>query len=219
MNILKKSEKLSFIANYLPENPLIVEAGAYNGADSKRMSRFFPGATIHSFEPVPEIFAELCKKTAGFSNINRHNIALASSNGTATFYVSEKPSWPGVPFQAGSLLAPKERLHHSPITFPHTIEVPTITLDTWAEQNNIDHVDFIWLDTQGTELSILQASPKMLATIKVIFTEVEFIEAYAGQPTYDDVVAWAEKNGFAFVAKDFNEETKAFLGNVILVRK
>jgi FkbM family methyltransferase len=221
---LKKRDILPLVANYLPEAPLIVEAGSYNGKDTKRMSRFFPKATIHAFEPVPEIFAELTKKTTehpnNFPNIHRHNVALGSSNGHATFHVSEKPTRPGVPFQAGSLFPPKERLKISPITFDRTITVPTITLDTWAEHNNIEHVDFLWLDTQGTELSILQASPRTLSTVRVIFTEVEFIEAYAGQPQRDEVIAWVESQGFTCVANDFNENSTGtvFFGNVMFVR-
>src|SRR6478752_5555739 len=100
----------STIAPYLPENPIIVEAGSFDGRDTIRLHRQWPAATIHAFEPVPEIFQMLQDNTREIPNIVRHPYALSDVTGTAIFYVSESPKRPGKPFQAGSLLEPKERL-------------------------------------------------------------------------------------------------------------
>ena len=217
MDIIKKNQILQYLTPYLPDNPIIVEAGAFDGSDTQKMSAHWPKGTIHAFEPVPEIFAILKDRTQHIPHIIRHNIALSDHNGSATFYVSEKPSRPGEPFQAGTLLKPKERLKHSPITYPSTITVPTITLDTWAQQQHIDHIDFMWLDLQGLALPVLKGGTNILKTVRALFVEVEFIEAYEGQAQYDEIRAWLETQGFIPVAQDFVDTSSWIYGNVLFV--
>lgn len=219
MNIIKKNQILLYVMRYLPENPIIVEAGAFDGTDTRKMSVQWPHGTIHAFEPVPEIFAILEQHTNDLANVIRHQIALSDKNGSATFYVSEKPSKPGEPFQAGTLLKPKERLNYSPITYPRTITVPTITLDTWAQQHTIDHIDFMWLDLQGLALPVLKGSINILKTVHALFVELEFIEAYEGQAQYEQVKDWLEAQGFTAIAQDFIDTKSWIYGNVLFVRK
>jgi FkbM family methyltransferase len=219
MITFKHSEALHYIKEYLPANPTIVEAGAFDGKETIKMAMLWPQGTLHSFEPVPEIFEKLKKNTELFSNVHCHPVALSDSDGTATLYVSEKPQKPGQASQANSLLKPKERLKLSPLTFPKTIEVPTIILDHWAEQNNVAQIDFLWLDMQGYELNVLKSSPKTLAQVSVVYTEVEFVEAYEGQYQYNDVKTWLEENGFKMVGKDFDDSPSWFFGNCLFIKK
>lgn len=218
MIIFKSHQIFNLIKPYLPDNPIIIEAGAFQGTDTIRLAQQWPKGTIYAFEPVPELYAILTKNTKSYPNIHCYQLALSHQNGTAPFYVSEKPGNPGKPSQAGSLLPPKERLQHSPLQFPYTINVPTITLDTWALQNNIDHIDFAWLDIQGYELAVLQATPTLVATMNAIYIEVSFIEGYAGQPTYPIVKKWLEHQGFQEIGRDFTNTTDWFFGNCLFVR-
>jgi 2-O-methyltransferase len=218
MDIIKKSQILPHLTQYLPDNPIVVEAGAFDGTDTRKISAHWPNGIIHAFEPVPDIFAILEQKTGHLPNVVRHHIALSDHDGSATLYVSEKPSRPGEPFQAGTLLKPKERLNHSPITYPRTITVPTITLDTWAIQNQINHIDFMWLDLQGLALPVLKGGQQILKTVRALFIEVEFIEAYEGQAQYAEIRAWLDTQGFRAIAQDFIDTTSWIYGNVLFVR-
>lgn len=219
MDIIKKNQILPYITPYLPDNPIIVEAGAFDGTDTRKMSAHWPHGTIHAFEPVPDIFAKLEANTNDLGNVIRHHIALSDQTGSAIFYVSEKPSKPGQPFQAGTLLKPKERLKHSPITYPRTITVPTITLDAWAQQHHITRIDFMWLDLQGFALPVLKGGINILKTVRALFVELEFIEAYEGQAQYQEVKAWLESQGFTAIAQDFLDTTSWIYGNVVFIRK
>lgn len=220
VHIIKPLQASAFIAPFLPDNPVIVEAGAFDGTDTLRLAAQWPEGSICAFEPVPEIFEKLVAKTKHASNIHRYPMALSNQTGTAHFYVSEKPEKPGVASQAGSLQAPKERLNKSPLIFPRTISVPTTTLDDWAQHQKISRIDMLWLDMQGHELSVLKSiSPALLHTVRVIHCEVGFIEAYEGQPTYPVVAEWLAHHGFTEVARDFENTTDWFFGNIIVVRK
>ncbi len=218
MIIFKTNEALGIAAQYLPSDPVIIEAGAYNGSDTVRMIEQWPNATIHAFEPVPELFEALKERAAGHPNISCYPYALSNHTGIAQFYISERPEKPGVPSQAGSLLTPKERIKHSPLHFPKTISVPTITLDDWAKKYHIDRVDFLWLDMQGAELLVLETSKKIVPTVQLIFTEVSFIESYAGQPQEQEITEWLTAHGFELIGQDYKNHTDHFFGNRLFKR-
>ncbi len=219
MIIFKPHEALKYIKRYLPENPVIVEAGAFDGADTVTMAQLWPTGTIHAFEPVPELFEKLKKNTAHLTNVHCYQRALSNQDGTAQFYVSEKPTKPGVPSQAGSLLKPKERLDWSPLQFPYTIQVQTITLPTWTQQNNSTKIDLLWLDIQGNELTVLKAAAPLLQSVQAMYTEVAFIEAYENQPTYEEVKSWLEAHNFKEIGRTFENQTDWFFGNVLFVKQ
>jgi len=55
MIICKPHQFVDIVAPYLPANPVIIEAGAFNGSDTIKLAKKWPQATIHAFEPVPAI--------------------------------------------------------------------------------------------------------------------------------------------------------------------
>lgn len=219
MLFITRTNLYSILADLLPENGTFIEAGAYNGKDTLIMASHFPKATIHAFEPLPEIYTELKKNTHSISSIKTYPLALSIQSGTATFYVAHHPKRPGKICQAGSLHAPKDRLNHSPITYPHTTQVPTITLDKWADQNQITHVDFMWLDMQGHELAVLKASPRILKTITALYVELNFIQAYEGQPSALELHEWVLSQGFTLKGTDYKQNPTHFFGNHIYIKK
>jgi 2-O-methyltransferase len=210
-------EFLLEIKKWIPENPVIVDCGAYSGNEIKLMVEIWPLATIHAFEAVPEIFNSLQSNMQSYKNVFCYQIALSDTIGSARFHVSEWPA--GVPFQSGSLLAPKEHVNLCESIFPRTISVNTITLDQWAQENNIKKIDCLWLDMQGYELFMMKASPEIMKNVKAIYTEVEFVEAYAGQPQFNEMKTWLENQGFTFIARDFPIEKRTqWFGNMLFVR-
>ena len=215
---IKPHQALDLVKPYLPANPIIIEAGAFDGKDTAIMSALWPAAHIHAFEPVPEIFTRLQTNTQHLPNVWHYQIALSNKSGFSDMYISEKPEKPGITTQANSLLKPAARLAHSPIIFPFTTLVQTITLDDWATQHKIAQVDFLRLDLQGYELNVLMAATQLLKTVKVIITEVEFIQAYENQYQYPEVKKWLEENGFTMIAKDFPDNPSWFFGNAIFIR-
>jgi hypothetical protein len=137
--------------------------------------------------------------------------------GTAKMYVSEFKNGPNFPSQSSSLLEPKEHLHYSPhVVFPKTVIVPITTFDHWAQENSIDHIDFMLLDMQGYELNALMASPNIVRTVKVILTEIEFVEAYKNQFLFDEIKHWLEGQGFVMIAKS---DIYGWCGDALFVRK
>lgn len=186
-----------FIAEFLPDNPVILEAGAHIGVDTIEMMSFWPKCIVHAFEPVPNLFHKLTQNTCAFDNVHCYPLALSDKNGTARFYVSA-----GTSDASSSLLEPKDHLLiHQTVYFPTIIDVQTITLDDWAEIHSIDHIDFMWLDMQGYEFTMLKASPKILKTVQVLFIEASYQELYVGTALFPEVRAWLEEQGFQYVSE------------------
>lgn len=201
-------------------SPVVIDAGAFDGGESKTMSVMWPSGMIHSFEPVPEIYGWLVKNVKACTNVNTYNLALGDFIGKSQFFTSEEPSDPGVPSMSGSLLAPKEHLLYSITQFKEIIDVDVTTLDQWGRDNGVDHVDVMWLDMQGYELLMLKASTEIFPTVKIICAEVELVEAYDGQPLYEDMKTWLHQKGFELVATDFDEEKpQHWFGNAIFVKR
>lgn len=216
--LLKGRQIFDLVDQYLlTPTPIIVEAGAFNGADTLAMAKRWPHAAIHAFEPIPQLYRKLSNNTHMFSNVFCYQLALSNKDGQALFYVSEHPKKQGVISQAGSLLSPKKRLDYSSIRFPYTINVPTITLDSWVTQHNVSTIDFMWLDIQGHELAVLKAF-RLLEIVKMIYLEVGFLENYEGQPTYDVIITWLSKKGFHEIGRDFNNTHDWIFGNILFAR-
>jgi FkbM family methyltransferase len=191
MIIFKRCQVLDILQPYLPNNSLIVEAGAFLGHDTIKMATRWPASAIHTFEPIPPVFEELVSRTALFPNITCYEQALSTVTGMLPFHVAYKPTRTGWPTQASSLHAPYKRSEWSPIQFPHTIQVSAVTLPDWVHKHKIKEIDLLWLDLQGHELAVLQGAVDILSQVRVIHTEVYFDHAYHNQPTHTEVVEFA----------------------------
>lgn len=226
VNFINKdtTEVFDMIRHFLPENPIILEAGAFNGNETNVMKKFWPDSIIYSFEPVPEAYNWLVNSVKSLKDVYCFSIALSNKTGYHKFYLSEERSNPGVAFQSGSLLQPKDHLIFCPdIIFKDSIVVPTITIDKWAKIYGVSKIDMMWLDMQGMELEVLKASPNIMSTVKVVYTEVEFSEVYFGQGKYDDMKKFMEQNGFIIFGKNFEipgrvNDGWGWFGDVIFIR-
>jgi len=180
-----------YLKLYLPSNPVLLDCGAHDGFDSLELVKAL-GGTLHAVEAVPEVYEKLVKNTRGEPRIKCYNLALGNSNGKINFYVSG-----GNAGASSSILAPKDHLaDHPDITFEQRIEADCLTLDTWAEKNKVNRIDFMWLDMQGAEKMMLEASKKILPTVKVIHCEVSMKETYDSVLTYPDFKKWMKTIGF-----------------------
>lgn len=198
---------LNFVKPLLPENPIILEAGPYNGDDTRKIAQFWTKGKIYAFEPVPQIFALLEKKTSMLKNVVRFPFALSNKKGKQIFFISEYTDNPGIAGASGSLLPPAEHtIREKDVVFTKQIAVSTQTIDLWAKENNISRIDFMWLDMQGHELNALKRATTILSSVKLIYTEVEFAKAYKDQPLFNDIKVWMESQGFSIIALDFDEK-------------
>jgi hypothetical protein len=77
-----------------------------------------------------------------------------------------------------------------------TLPITLSTLDDWAREEGVAAVDFMKLDTQGSELDIFRGGEQMLKSVRMLEVEVEFNELYLGQPLFGDIDRHLRERGF-----------------------
>jgi len=85
---------------------------------------------------------------------------------------------------------------HVPV---ETVEVETRTLDDLRLSGDIDRADYIKIDVEGAELSILQAGQSVLRDCLALKIECSFLFQRVSQPRIWDVAIWLAEVGFELV--------------------
>jgi FkbM family methyltransferase len=180
------------LRRYLPDSPVVVEAGSYDGTDTEEMSRLWPDAQIYTFEPVPYLHRKVIERVGFRPNVQCSSRALGATTGTATLHVSS-----GSSDASSSLYPPKAIQDFLPnVNFQETIQVETVTLRDWSAAAGVKQVDLFWFDMQGAEYDVISASPELIQTPTAVLCEVNLVESYEGAAMYDDLQDLMTSLGF-----------------------
>ena len=200
----------------------IFDIGSCEADDSLRYAQMFPYSKVYAFEPIKENFDLCVKNTAEHRNIKVFNYAVSNKCGVEEMWVSsgcpeekEKNGW-NYGNKSSSLLEPKEHLNiHKWCKFKEKQFSETTTIKYFCNANGIKEIDYLHLDSQGSELMVLQGAYDFIKNIKVVFLEVEAIELYLGQPLKSDIEKFMEENGFTKIGDTVDEVS----GDQLWVRK
>jgi FkbM family methyltransferase len=163
------------------------------------------GGHIVSFEPLNDLVAKMRQIEDAAWTI--HACALGARPGRRSFNVMAAD-------QYSSFLAPRGRL---PPPVRHNIarrsvEVEVQTLDQFAATDrHIAHARSIYLklDTQGTELDVLDGATQVLERTAALQVELALQPLYDGAPDYRAAMARIERAGFTPSAM-FNNNPEHF---------
>lgn len=175
----------------------IIHVGANTGQEIKLYDDY--GLSVVWIEPIPDIFEKLQANLAGFPKqkaikglvTDRENAEyhfhLANNNGASSSILDfnlHKDIWPDV-------------------TFEKSINLFSKTLPTLLKDNNVTLEDYnmLAIDTQGSELLVLQGSIPILHNFLYIKTEVPDFEAYKGCCQLKDLELFLESRGYKEVSR------------------
>ena len=176
----------------------LLEIGAAKTGKTKepfyKILDYFPHSKIIGFE----IDKRVCDKmnSEASEGIKYYPYALGKANEKKKLYNTQAP-------MCTSLYKPNEKLIslYNNLDFAYLkneTEIETITLDNFISKNSIDNLDFIKIDTQGSELDIFNGGKNSLKNVIKIICEVEFVPMYEDQPLFGDVNKFLNENGFMF---------------------
>lgn len=198
---------------HLAPGSVILEAGAADGADTTRLAALNGGnVRVVALEPVPAAFHRLGEATASLSNVRAMQLALSSESGDVDMWESVGAGGS----DSSSILDPA--MHgqfFSDVSFTSRIRVESVSIDDLQSRIGIPGFDFMWLDLQGLELSVLAASPRARNQVEAIYMEVSRHQLYAGAPTYGQVFDRMRSWGFVAV----HDRVGAISGNVLFMRQ
>lgn len=157
---------LSRIVNV--NDPTIVDVGANRGQTSIALSNQFPHSTIYACEPVGSNFEALEGVTHQCQRIKPFKIAIGSESGNQRINLYEGTVNHSIKAH------PNER----PLAYE---TVTVLTLDAFCEQESIERIDFLKVDTEGFDLEVVRGASKLLAEgrICVVLAELGFSPANA----------------------------------------
>lgn len=164
-------------------NPLVGEPPCYAPLLEAGLAR------VTGFEPQPEALAALtarASETARFLGVavgdgEQHELRICAETGFSGLFEPD-PTQLGVLTDFPRLASVTDRA-----------PIPTVRLDDVTE---IERVDLLTLDTQGSELAILANAPRLLAGAVAVQVEVAFHRLYAGAPVQAEVDLHLRAAGF-----------------------
>jgi FkbM family methyltransferase len=173
----------------------VIDVGASGGLHSRWQKIADSNFKAVLFEPDPREYDRL-KQIAGDSYIVL-NSALSNFPKELTFNLCRKQ-------QASSIFMPNfELLNKYPDAGRHdivnTITMKTDTMDNQLNKAGLIEVDFIKIDTQGYDLSILEGAAKTLENVIGLEIEVEFLPIYIHQPLFCEVDQFITSRGFELI--------------------
>jgi FkbM family methyltransferase len=173
----------------------IVDAGASGGI----MPLWKPHRQhllIIGFEPDDRAFDDLSSKQDTL--VKYFNFGLSQQSSEIPFYLTRKQE------DSSCFLPNRELLDRfaKPNRFD-VIEETTLkcrSLDEFLHEENLLDVDFVKLDTQGSELNILQGATTILEqSVFGLEIEVFFNELYKEAPLFSDIDKYLRKFGFELI--------------------
>jgi len=150
--------ELKFLESIAEEGMNVIDIGANIGitavAVAKKIGR---RGKLYSFEPVPEYFNILKKNISSnrLENVKAYELALTDQVGRVDFY--QKGLSSGIVFEEGA----------------KKFKVSTTTIDRFLSEEEIERIDLINMDCEGSELLVLREAKETLGKNKVkIFCEI-----------------------------------------------
>ena len=170
-----------------------LDVGARLGEKTFPSAQLDSGLYVFAFEPN---LAVASRRMGNLANFVMLPLAVSEKDGSAEFYLNSYDS-------ASSLLrmnpeGKQKWLGGFDFKTISSYQVPTIRLDTFMNSTGIREVEFLKIDTQGIDLSVVKSAGDRLGDIRKITLEVQVspIPLYDGASNKSDVIQFMEKSGF-----------------------
>lgn len=190
----------------------VIDVGANVGQFAALAQAAFPGAQIHSFEPLPSVYQQLRAFAAekGNGRIHAYNLALGEREGVVP--MRAKAEWN----LSSSLLKSTDAMHER---WPNTreeslIDVTLTTLDTFIAKEGLSLPDLlVKLDVQGYEAQVLRGATATLRRARAVILEVNVDPLYEGQASFRELFGILDELGYRYAGN--LEQSVAADGHVI----
>lgn len=157
-------------ANIINEDLIIFDVGCNAGSFINFvLSKNLNIKILYAFEPNSYLVNDFLKhKYKDHENIKIIEYGLGETEGESEFHV------PGRSPALGSLLNRQIFTREDFQKEMVTVKINIKTIDSFCYENNINKIDYIKIDTEGFELSVLKGANKMLSEGKIIGGQFEW---------------------------------------------
>jgi FkbM family methyltransferase len=155
---------------------------------------------VHWIEPIPEVFEQLRDALQSFPKQKAYKALILDRDGiTCTLHVASNNGASSSIFELS-----EHRQLWPEISFTHDIFVESATLTSLVTGNhiNLGQNAALILDTQGSELLVLEGAVELLHHFKYVKTEVADFDSYLGCCKLSDLLPFVKQHGFQEVRRD-----------------
>jgi FkbM family methyltransferase len=153
---------------------------------------------VIGFEPDPDALSRMLDSPdRRWKGVQVLPYAIGGASGDAILYVPESPQ--------GASLLPHNNEMVDRFGYPNLhidveqIPVRTKSLDALKESGQLPRIDYIKIDVEGAELSILESGGLLLQDCSALKVEGSFLEQRVGQPLVWEVAQRIIDSGFEIV--------------------
>ena len=175
----------------------IVEVGANWGGDTKRFADE-RNNFVYAFEPTPELFDHLCETFSSYSNVKILPFAVDEEEGEAIFNIAGTGDW-----GCSSLYTFDPEIHEKwegrpDFHFTNQVTVEKKRLDNFINENNIESIDYLWVDAQGNDFKVMKSLGDKIEIVKEGKCEGSYsVDLYVNtENNVNDIVEWLTSKGF-----------------------
>jgi len=145
-------------------------------------------------EPIPKMFEQLRENLRQFPRQRPYRYLITDKDGQEyPFHISSNEG------QSSSIFQLEKHKEMWPeIVYKDSMLLTSCTLTSFVREENLDlkAYDALVLDTQGSELLVLQGAIDILSSFRFIVVEVADFESYAGCCVLKDLDEFMTKFGF-----------------------
>jgi len=167
------------IKKLIKPHDVIFDIGANRGEWSSAVLSIVSNIDkIYAFEPIPVIFNVLSEKMLN-KPIKAYELALSDVNGMRDFLL----------YSQNEQVSELSSFYSRPILYnllgikPKIITVKSATLDKFCCEKNIKHIDFLKIDTEGSELAVLKGAQAFLKNKAIQHIQFEYGGTYTDAGT------------------------------------
>jgi FkbM family methyltransferase len=193
---------------------VIFDVGANDGKTFYNEAR--QGAAVFLFEPTPFLVEGIRRWIGECPTMSLVEMAVSEKDGCMKFNVAGQGDW-----GCSSLLEFSDGLEgtwpgREDFKVTEQLSVNTTRLDTFLEKNpQITKIDYLHIDTQGSDLSVLRSLGNKISLVEEGVVEVpqsEEVMLYKGQHTKEEMLNFLNANGFEVVEviSQMNEDNIRF---------
>ena len=181
--------------------PIFVDVGASDGRVCRNWIDRVKVGHVYAFEPCPNNFKNLKKKTATYANFHIYPYAVSSKDQKeVNFYLSNQDNYSSLCKHNDDAIRkwkypPGRRLFRN---FP-PIKVKSIRLDKFLRENRIKFVDYMKINARGHDLEVLKGLGRSIVNVRELVVNVSLtdFDLYEGQTNQKEkVVDFLVNKGF-----------------------
>ncbi len=211
----KLTETIAAHQTYDPDSYKVwLDVGAHHGQSTLNQAISDPAVTVYAFEPNLKLAAKLSGVTPNYVVIPA---AIAKQDGVSEFYLNREDAASSLkPFNPQTV---QEWIGGEELQVETTTTVPTIRLDTFLNQMQIDEVDYLKIDAQGSDFDVVLSLGDRLRDCHKVKLEVAItpIQLYSGAATKAEVLSYFIQHDFILIRIDKQSHEQE--ENLTFVRK